>query len=80
MLTGLFNATNGTANVYGKDMFRDTEAVRQFMGICPQHDVLFNNLTPREHLDIFYDFKGGNPENKEKEINDLIRDVGLTVD
>lgn len=50
------------------------------MGICPQHDVLFNNLTPREHLEIFYDFKGGNPDYKQKEIDDLIRDVGLTTD
>ena len=50
------------------------------MGICPQHDVLFENLTPREHLDIFYDFKGGDPALKQKEIDDLIKDVGLTLD
>lgn len=29
------------------------------MGVCPQHDVLFDFLTPIEHLEIFYDFKGG---------------------
>lgn len=29
---------------------------------------------------MFYDFKGGVPEQKEKEIEDLIRDVGLTQD
>jgi ABC-type multidrug transport system ATPase subunit len=50
------------------------------MGICPQHDVLFENLSPKEHLSVFYDFKGGDPALKEKEIADLIRDVGLTVD
>jgi len=61
-------------------MFVDFEAVRKFMGICPQHDVLFDFLTPIEHLQVFYDFKGGDPEKKEKEIADLIRDVGLTVD
>jgi ATP-binding cassette subfamily A (ABC1) protein 3 len=37
-------------------------------------------LTPEEHLDIFYDFKGGDPKLKEREIKDLISDVGLTVD
>jgi len=42
--------------------------------------VLFENLTPREHLNIFYDFKGGNPDLKQKEIDDLIKDVGLTLD
>lgn len=32
--------------------------VRQFMGVCPQHNVLFDLLTPEEHLDVFCDFKG----------------------
>ena len=50
------------------------------MGVCPQHDVLFDNLTPEEHLDIFYDFKGGDPARKADEIRDLIRDVNLGPD
>jgi ABC-type multidrug transport system ATPase subunit len=49
------------------------------MGICPQHDVLFELLTPQEHMELFYDFKGANPDPvvKNKEINELITDVGL---
>ena len=50
------------------------------MGICPQHDVLFDLLTPREHLDIFYDFKGGDPSQKREEIDRLIEGVGLNDD
>ena len=50
------------------------------MGVCPQHDVLFDNLTPEEHLDIFYDFKGGDPARKQQELIDLIRDVSLGPD
>lgn len=80
MLTGLIQSTKGTATVFNEDMFREPEKVRQFMGICPQHDVLFEHLSPKEHLSVFYDFKGGDPALKEKEITDLIRDVGLTVD
>jgi hypothetical protein len=38
------------------------------MGVCPQHDILFEYMTPIEHLSVFYDFKGGKPEFKEKEI------------
>ena len=56
------------------------DEIREFMGVCPQHDVLFDLLTPREHLDIFYDFKGGDPSRKKNEINSLIADVGLTID
>lgn len=50
------------------------------MGVCPQHDILFEQLTPEEHLDIFYDFKGGDPANKQQEIADIIRDVGVLPD
>ena len=47
------------------------------MGVCPQHDVLFELLTPQEHLDIFYEFKGADQANKKKEIDMLLSDIGL---
>lgn len=28
------------------------------MGVCPQHDVLYPNLTVREHLEMYAQFKG----------------------
>ena len=80
MLTGLIKKSQGSANVYGVDLFEEMDEVREFMGVCPQHDVLFEKLTPREHLDIFYDFKGGDPNRKDDEIESLITDVGLTID
>lgn len=80
MLTGLIQKSEGQARVYGVDLFEATEQVRHFLGVCPQHDVLFDFLTPVEHLSIFYDFKGGDPEKKDQEIVDLIRDVGLEED
>ena len=80
MLTGLIEKSEGQAKCYEVDMFEEMENVREFMGVCPQHDVLFDLLTPREHLDIFYDFKGGDPLNKKREIDSLIEDVGLSID
>lgn len=80
MLTGLLNKTQGQAQCYDVDVFEQMDEVREFMGVCPQHDVLFDQLTPREHLDIFYDFKGGDPARKQQEIDSLIADVGLTID
>jgi len=47
------------------------------MGVCPQHDVLFDLLTPEEHLDIFYDFKGADPAKKKDEIEKIMKDVGV---
>jgi len=66
--------------VFDLDLFEQMDEVRQLMGVCPQHDILFELLTPEEHLDIFYDFKGGDPDKKQGEIAKLIKDVGLTPD
>ena len=80
MLTGLIERSLGDAKCYDIDLFEEMDEVREFMGVCPQHDVLFDLLTPREHLDIFYDFKGGDPNDKQREIDALIQDVGLEID
>jgi ATP-binding cassette subfamily A (ABC1) protein 3 len=82
MLTGLIGRSQGSAKVYDVDMFDEMDEVREFMGICPQHDVLFDLLTPREHLSIFYDFKGGDPDEakKQESIDNMIDDVGLDID
>jgi ATP-binding cassette subfamily A (ABC1) protein 3 len=58
MLTGLLTPTSGKAKIFGHDLFEDMSKVRQFLGVCPQHDILFDLLTPIEHLEIFCDFKG----------------------
>jgi ATP-binding cassette, subfamily A (ABC1), member 3 len=46
MLTGLINSTSGFAEVFGVDLFEDINEVRHFLGVCPQHDILFDLLTP----------------------------------
>ena len=55
MLTGLLSPTSGEAEVFGYDIFED---INDCLGVCPQHNILFDLLTPREHLEIFSDFKG----------------------
>jgi len=42
MLTGLLNKTQGGARCFDVDMFERMDEVREFMGVCPQHDVLFD--------------------------------------
>ena len=53
MLTGFFPATSGSALVNGHDIRTDIAGVRQSLGLCPQHNVLFDNLTVQEHLKFF---------------------------
>lgn len=57
----------------------DLEYIQQVTGICPQHDILFDSVTVKEHLSIYCDFKGINlsEEAMEAKINKVISDVGL---
>lgn len=57
ILTGLFGPTSGDAFVFNKSILTEMTAIRRSMGVCPQHDVLWNELTAREHLDIFVRLK-----------------------
>jgi ATP-binding cassette subfamily A (ABC1) protein 3 len=79
MLTGLLSASEGSAEAFGVDIFNNMQEVRKLMGVCPQHDVLFELLTTEEHLSFFYDMKGANPDPKVKkaEIEKLMMDVGV---
>jgi ATP-binding cassette subfamily A (ABC1) protein 3 len=32
--------------------------VQRYLGVCPQHDVLWETMTCEEHLKLFAGFKG----------------------
>ncbi|KAK2664000.1 hypothetical protein Ddye_002574 [Dipteronia dyeriana] len=53
MMIGLTKPTSGTAFVQGMDIKTDMDRIYTSMGVCPQHDLLWETLTGREHL-LFY--------------------------
>ncbi|CAH8267801.1 unnamed protein product [Arabidopsis lyrata] len=53
IMTGLVKPTSGAAFVQGFDICKDMDKVYTSMGVCPQHDLLWETLTGREHL-LFY--------------------------
>jgi ATP-binding cassette subfamily A (ABC1) protein 3 len=57
MLTGMLPLTSGDANIYGYSVKDNIDDIRKFLGICPQHDVLFDDLTVEEHLLFFAQLK-----------------------
>ncbi|ETN23728.1 hypothetical protein PPTG_20697 [Phytophthora nicotianae INRA-310] len=77
MLTGLIPPTSGDATLYGRSVQADFNELRQIMGICPQHDVLFNELTVEEHLLLFGTMKHIPFTSLKEEVGRMIREVGL---
>ena len=53
ILTGLYTPTTGSAYINGYNVLSDMNLIRRSMGICPQHNVLFDRLTVSEHLTFF---------------------------
>ena len=47
------------------------------IGICPQHDILFDDLTIKEHLNMFSIFKGFPSEKINEEVERTINDFQL---
>ncbi|ROL48223.1 ATP-binding cassette sub-family A member 1 [Anabarilius grahami] len=77
ILTGLFPPTAGTIYVKGMDIRTDMDIIRRTLGVCPQHNVLFDILTVEEHVWFYGRMKGMSMEDVKKEINSLLEDVGL---
>jgi ABC-type multidrug transport system fused ATPase/permease subunit len=57
MLTGMLPISSGSAEIYGLDAGKDMAAIRNFLGVCPQHDILFPALTVSEHLQMYAQLK-----------------------
>lgn len=72
MLTGMFPPTSGTAIVGGYDIRKNMARVRESLGLCPQHNILFDDLTVREHLYFYSRLKGLGKEAVEDEIDKFV--------
>ena len=67
-------------SIYGRDAHDSLADIRKEvgMGVCPQHDVLFPDLTVKEHLQLFAGLKHVPPSEVEDAVRDAIATVGLT--
>ncbi|XP_049567114.1 ATP-binding cassette sub-family A member 2 isoform X3 [Orcinus orca] len=58
MLTGDESTTGGEAFVNGHSVLKELLQVQQSLGYCPQFDALFDELTAREHLQLYTRLRG----------------------
>ncbi|XP_077410492.1 retinal-specific phospholipid-transporting ATPase ABCA4-like isoform X1 [Vanacampus margaritifer] len=77
ILTGMFPPTSGTASIYGKDIRTDMDTIRLSLGMCPQHNTLFQYMTVAEHI-LFHSLLKGRPmAEAEEEVENMLQDLGL---
>lgn len=80
MLTGMLVPTEGTAKAFGIDVFNEFMTLRKDLGVCTQHDSLFDDLTVAEHLEFFGKIKGLTYEEIKEETAKLLRDLKLATE
>ncbi|XP_022092521.1 ATP-binding cassette sub-family A member 5-like [Acanthaster planci] len=74
-LTGLIAADSGQATIYGYSI-RDPiqmQKIRSMVGVCPQENTLFENLSPREHLKVYAGLKGVPTEDIEEQVMKILK-------
>lgn len=75
VLTGLMAPTDGTARIFDLDIRRDMEEIRKHIGLCPQHNMLYDEMTILGQVAFFGTLKGvQDPENEAKR---LLTKLGL---
>ena len=76
MITGHLKPDSGEILINDKDIVKETKEARKFMGFCPQHNLLFDDLTVYEHLKFFAKLKN-ELEDHEKEIDNMLEIINL---
>lgn len=77
MLTGMYKPTSGNAWMSGYDIKDRLELVQLQIGVCPQFDILWNDLSVEEHLLFYARLKGVPPEKEMAMVNKALGEVQL---
>ncbi|KAJ3173237.1 ATP-binding cassette sub- A member 1 [Geranomyces variabilis] len=77
ILSGLTPATSGDALMYNHSVRSQMPEIRDFLGVCPQHDILFDELTAKEHLLLYAGLKGVRKDTWDVLVEDRLKAVRL---
>lgn len=77
MLTGLLQPTAGKVLIHGKDIHENSQTALTSIGLCPQHNILFEDLNVKEHIIFYSRLKGLHPMDVQKDIEKLVADLHL---
>lgn len=77
LITGMFEPNNGNAWVGGYSIIDEIEKVHLEMGVCPQFDLLWPEMTVEEHLYFYARLKGADRSEEKQKVEEAIKEVNL---
>ncbi|XP_018027772.1 phospholipid-transporting ATPase ABCA1 [Hyalella azteca] len=78
VITGVYTASGGTAEIQGYDITSNLKQARAQVGLCPQHNTLFADLSVKQHLLFFAQLKGCSKSEASREAKELMQRMQLT--
>ncbi|CAF1233873.1 unnamed protein product [Adineta ricciae] len=80
ILVGMLEPTSGRVTIQGFDNQSQIEEVRHHLGFCPQYDILYNELSVEEHLELIAKMRHMDKEVMKESIETILQLIGLTND
>jgi ATP-binding cassette subfamily A (ABC1) protein 3 len=77
ILTAEYPLTSGDAYICGHSVSNNPEMTRRLIGYCPQFDAHFQNMTGREHVELYAAIKGVPRKSIREAASAKLREVGL---
>ena len=77
-MIGLLPPTSGRIEIFGLDTATHIDQIQEWLGVCPQFEVVWPYLTGREHLKFFARFRGVPHKQAKSTVDQLLEAVGLT--
>lgn len=77
ILSGVISPTSGQIYFHGKNVTKKLNSLQANLGFCPQRNILFDQLTVREHIIFFALMKGHSTEEVDKEVMRYVDRLGL---
>eukprot|EP00727_Mastigamoeba_balamuthi_P002985 m51a1_g12684 hypothetical protein (671) ;mRNA; f:126-2366 len=79
LLTGVFEPSSGSATVCGYDVFTEMADIHKIVGVCPQFDYVWPELSPYETLLFYSRMRGISGKDAHRSAAELLKAVGLEM-
>jgi len=80
ILTGTYRPDAGSAFIENFSIESDLKRIYEVMGVCPQHDILWPNLSAKEHLEFFARLKGYSEKDVQTLVDTALDQVNLKAE
>jgi len=80
VLCSLLEPTGGSASVGGYDVQKESQKVKELIGVCTQETAVYPYLTGRENVELFGNLHAMPKQKLKKNTDELLEKLGLAED